>query len=210
MKNQPILFVHGIWDTGKVFRRLSKHLEKQGWKTHALSLKPNNGDKELNILAEQVSDYVETNFSPDEKFHLIAFSMGGLVSRYYIQRLGGIHRVQKFLTISTPHNGTWTAYCVNNPGSKQMRPNSKFLSDLNSDADMLKQLHFTSLWTPFDLMIVPATSSITPHAVHHSMILSPLHPWMLIHPHCHSTISQFLENNITPAADKKENTTPAL
>jgi triacylglycerol esterase/lipase EstA (alpha/beta hydrolase family) len=40
-----------------------------------------------------------------------------------------------------------------------MRPNSDFLKDLNSDVQMLKQIDFTSIWTPYDLMILPATSS---------------------------------------------------
>ena len=36
---------------------------------------------------------------------------------------------------------------------------SYFINDLNSDVEMLKQLNFTSIWTPYDLMIVPAASS---------------------------------------------------
>lgn len=41
-----------------------------------------------------------------------------------------------------------------------MRPGSSFLNDLNRDAGTLETISFTSLWTPFDLMILPATSSI--------------------------------------------------
>jgi len=44
------------------------------------------------------------------------------------------------------------------PGCVQMRPDSPFLQ-LNQDAIMLEQLNFTSIWTPFDLMIVPGNSS---------------------------------------------------
>ncbi len=36
--------------------------------------------------------------------------MGGVVSRYYLQRLGGLARVRRFVTISSPHHGTVTAY----------------------------------------------------------------------------------------------------
>jgi len=81
------------------------------------------------------------------------------VSRYYIQRLGGIHRVGKFVTIGSPHRGTWTAFLRANPGVCDMRPGSSFLRDLNRDAEMLDRISFTSIWTPFDLMIVPASSS---------------------------------------------------
>ena len=65
--------------------------------------------------------------------------MGGLVSRYYVQRLGGIERVRRLITISTPHQGTLWAHMVGNPGSRQMRPGSAFLSKLNHDAAMLER-----------------------------------------------------------------------
>jgi len=43
-----------------------------------------------------------------------------------------------------------------------MRPGSSFLRDLNRDVEMLDRISFTSVWTPFDLMIVPAASSRLP------------------------------------------------
>jgi triacylglycerol lipase len=85
--------------------------------------------------------------------------MGGLVSRYYIQRLGGIDRVQRFITISAPHNGTVAAYFTTRAGCVQMRPNHQFIQDLNSDVDLLDRIAVTSIWTPFDLMILPPRSS---------------------------------------------------
>lgn len=88
--------------------------------------------------------------------------MGGIVSRYYVQRLGGINRVGRFITVSSPHNGTVTGYLRSGPGCVQMRPKSAFLADLNQDAAMLEQVNFTSIWTPYDLMIVPPTSSKMP------------------------------------------------
>ena len=88
--------------------------------------------------------------------------MGGLVSRYYVQRLGGINRVQRLITISSPHKGTLTAYSLPLPGYLDMRPNSGLLRDLYQDVTMLKRINFTSMWTPFDIMIVPSNSSQMP------------------------------------------------
>jgi triacylglycerol lipase len=59
-----------------------------------------------------------------------------------------------------PHNGTWTAFLRANAGARQMRPGSRFLADLNADASILNRLPVTSIWTPFDLMIFPARSSL--------------------------------------------------
>lgn len=86
--------------------------------------------------------------------------MGGLVTRYYLQRLGGINKVHRYISISAPNNGTLTAYTLPRPGVKQMRPNSEFLQDLNQDIkDSLSQINVTVIWTPYDLLIVPPNSS---------------------------------------------------
>jgi triacylglycerol lipase len=140
-------------------RKIASHLRGLGWKVYDINLTPNSGDAKLEVLAQQVADLVDRIFPPDQPIDLLGFSMGGLVSRYYIQRLGGIDRVQRFITISSPHNGTIAAYFTTRPGCVQMRPNHPFIQDLNRDLDRLEQLNITSIWTPFDLMILPARSS---------------------------------------------------
>jgi triacylglycerol lipase len=66
------------------------------------------------------------------------------------------------VTISAPHQGTIAAYFTNLAGAVQMRPQSDFLQDLAQDVQMLSQLEFTSIWTPWDLIILPAHSSQLP------------------------------------------------
>ncbi|MFN6484388.1 MULTISPECIES: triacylglycerol lipase [unclassified Nostoc] len=177
-QRNPVLLIHGIDDTRAVFHKMAVDLVLQGWSVHSLNLVPNNGDVGLDELAKQVADYVTATFAPEQRLDLVGFSMGGIVSRYYVQRLGGINRVQRFITISSPHHGTVVAYGSRRPGCIQMRPDSIFLKDLNSDAVILGQLDFTSIWTPYDLMIVPANSSQMP--VGREVIVPvALHPWML-------------------------------
>ncbi|AFY45898.1 triacylglycerol lipase [Nostoc sp. PCC 7107] len=174
----PVLLIHGISDTEAVFRKMRNYLQDKGWSVYALNLVPNNGDVGLDILAQQVADYIAATFAPEQTLDIVGFSMGGIVSRYYVQRLGGIERVQRLITISSPHHGTYVAYGSWRPGCEQMRTHSNFLKDLNSDAVMLKQLNFTSIWTPYDLMIVPAKSSQMPIGTE-VIIPAASHPWML-------------------------------
>jgi triacylglycerol lipase len=156
----PVILVHGLWDRSIIFNTLSTYLQNLGWSVHRFDLIPNNGELPLEQLAEQLAIRIEQTLDPSQAFDLVGFSMGGIVSRYYVQRLGGLDRVQRFVTISSPHRGTWTAYATMQPGCMQMRPNSEFLQDLNRDAtEILGKLDFTSIWTPYDLMIVPASSS---------------------------------------------------
>ncbi|MGK7877626.1 MAG: alpha/beta fold hydrolase [Xenococcaceae cyanobacterium] len=159
MTRNPVLLIHGIFRKKSVFNKMSAYLNSLGWEVHRFNLKPNNATLGLDKLAVQVADYIENTFPFSQPLDLVGLSMGGLVSRYYVQRLGGINRVQRFITISSPHNGTLMAYALPFTGCVQMRPGSAFLQDLNRDVEILEQLNYTSLWTPYDFIIVPAQSS---------------------------------------------------
>ncbi|WP_309728458.1 triacylglycerol lipase [Chamaesiphon sp. OTE_75_metabat_556] len=155
----PVLLVHGLMDTSRKMRKIAAHLRGLGWQVTDIDLTANNGDTRLEILAQQVAAKIERTFAPHQRIDLLGFSMGGLVTRYYIQRLSGIDRVQRFVTISTPHRGTIAANFSMRCGCIQMRPDHDFIRDLNRDVDLLNELNFTSLWTPFDLIILPPSSS---------------------------------------------------
>lgn len=200
-KNQQrnsVLLIHGIEDTGAVFNTMASYLTQLGWPVYTLDLVPNNATVGLDILAQQVSDYVLNNFAPQQPIDLVGFSMGGIVSRYYVQRLGGFKRVQRLITISSPHHGTLMAYASQRQGCLQMRSNSQFLQDLNTDAHILEQLNFTSIWTPYDLMIVPAKSSQMP--VGKEIIVRVLlHPAMLTDPKSLAAVASALTETIKPS-----------
>jgi triacylglycerol lipase len=187
----PILLIHGLTDTSYKMRKMASYLYDMGWQVYTIDLTPNNGYGKLEILAEQVADLVDRTFAPHQHIDIIGFSMGGLVARYYIQRLGGIDRVQRFITISSPHRGTLAAYFSEYPGCVQMRPDSKFLRDLDRDVRVLKQLNFTSMWTPFDLIILPPSSSQLGIGTE---IMFPVaaHPLMVFDRRCLAAISEAL------------------
>jgi len=155
----PVLLVHGMRDTKLIFSKMSARLTQLGWCVHSLNLTPSDGSLGLELLAKQVADYISATFDPKVAIDIVGFSMGGIVSRYYLQRLGGINRVQRFIAISSPHSGTWAAYTLWGKGCVQMRPGSAFLEDLNRDAALLEKLNFTSIWTDWDFIIVPSNSS---------------------------------------------------
>lgn len=159
MERNPVLLVHGIFRRKSVFKQMSAYLSSLGWEVHSFDLKPSNARLGLDKLAEQISAYVTDNFAPNQPIDLVGLSMGGLVSRYYVQKLGGNERVKRFVTIASPHYGTWLAYSLPFAGCVQMRPGSVFLQDLNQELEILAKVNFTYIWTPYDFIIVPAQSS---------------------------------------------------
>ncbi|MDC0833825.1 lipase [Leptolyngbya valderiana BDU 20041] len=175
----PVVLVHGIGDTGAVFEQLASRLSSEGKSVYTIDLVPSDGTAGLDRLAHQVAEFVGDRLGSDRPFDLVGFSMGGLVARYYVQRLGGVERVERLITISSPHQGTWTAYALDRVGCHQMRPNSEFLLELDRDArDLLGQIDFTSIWTPYDLMILPARSSQLSVGTDRQIPVA-LHSWML-------------------------------
>jgi triacylglycerol lipase len=175
-----LILVHGFMDTAKRMAYLSRHLRDLGWKVLTPSLRPSNGTESIEALAEQLYIYIHENTTCDERISLIGFSMGGLVCRYYLQRLNGLVKTDKLITISTPHQGTFAAYCLPGSGIKQMRPESAFLQNLNADITALQQLVFVSFYSPFDLIIIPARSSVIPFGRNHK-VLALLHPLIVYH-----------------------------
>ena len=196
MKPNPVLFVHGIFVKKPIFAFMSPYFVSRGWDVHHVNLRENYGRWGIEKMAVQLRNYIAANFSPAQPFDIVGLSLGGLVSRYYIQRLRGIERVERFITISCPHNGTWMAYIL--PWWKtciQMRPGSAFLQDLNRDVAILEQLHYTGLWTPLDFIIVPGSSSKLGVGNEVKLWLFS-HAMMVMHPWCFKIVARALSSPI--------------
>lgn len=162
-KQAPVILVHGFWNTHRYLHCLAKRLRKKGWQVHSdFDLVPNNGGVGIEVLAQQLADYVQQKIGEGKPFHLVGYSMGGLVARYYVQYMAQKELVQSLVTIATPHHGTYRAYTFNRIGLIQMRPDSRFLSKLNADIHLLKDIHLTSIWTRFDTIVIPNKSARLP------------------------------------------------
>jgi triacylglycerol lipase len=109
-----------------------------------------------------------------------------------VQRGGGKGVVRRFVSISGPHAGTLTAHALPHVGARQMRPGSDLLRDLASDADPWGGVEVHALYTPFDLMIVPAVSALLPGATTTHRIPALLHRLMLSDRRVHAIVASLL------------------
>ena len=108
----PIVLVHGLfgYDEMRVagqpvieyFRGITGHLRAAGNRVFVPCLSPTRGILER---AEQLKEFVDREL-PDQQFHLIAHSMGGLDSRHMITHLEMAVRVLSLTTVGTPHRGS--------------------------------------------------------------------------------------------------------
>jgi triacylglycerol lipase len=76
-----------------------------------------------------------------------------------------------------------------------MRPGSRFLADLNRDLSDLQKVQFTSIWTPFDLTILPPTNSYLPVG-EMVQVLSPFHATLLLDPRILQIVANRLQQPI--------------
>src|SRR4051794_21974455 len=109
----PILLVHGVVDNRSIFTVLRRVLRRRGfgrvwtmnyhvW-THDLRAAARRLEATVDAVCEQ------TGY---DRIHVIGHSMGGLIARYYVQRMGGDARVHTLVTLGSPHGGTRAARLI--------------------------------------------------------------------------------------------------
>jgi len=116
---------------------------------------------------------------------VIAYSMGGLVARQYIATCGK-SRIDKFLTLATPHMGTlrfepfnlkWADKLVPRAGA-ELRPDSRLLWDLNTDVSSSSLPEFAAIggysWGRTDGVIEMGSTSLV-RSNHDGSLADKLH-----------------------------------
>jgi pimeloyl-ACP methyl ester carboxylesterase len=96
-----------------------------------------------------------------EKVNLVGHSLGGIISRYYLQKLGGWKYVHRAVYLGTPHKGVyWAVFGLATKAGRQLLPNSRLLDDLNNDPSRCRNIKCLSIISNFDEMVVPKESGI--------------------------------------------------
>jgi triacylglycerol lipase len=188
----PTILVPGWMDNARTLKVLANALNKAGQRAHVCSPQPSDLSMPIPEMAAALAADIDATFGAEMPVNLFGFSMGGLIGRFYLQKMEGWRRVQRFVTVATPHNGTILARFAHRLGAKQMRPNSAFLKELNGDLAPLRQIDFTSIWSPLDLMIVPNKSSLMPIG-RMRRVMSPAHVLMPYDPQVHHAVIDALE-----------------
>jgi hypothetical protein len=150
-------------DNRSIFTVLRRGLRRRGFRrVLALNYSPLTSDVRLAAtnLATRVEELCEeTGF---ERIHLIGHSMGGLVARYYVQRLGGDERVHTLVTLGTPHGGTLPAHLVPHRLARQLRPDSELIAELREPAPGCRT-RFVAVWSDLDQMMLPKRAARIDH-----------------------------------------------
>jgi triacylglycerol lipase len=161
----PLVLVHGLWDTPRLFRRLVERLEGRRDPLLAPHLPHGLGVRRLEELAGLLGSQIETAFGHEQPIDLLGFSMGGVIARTWIQLQGGHRRTRRFLSVGSPQQGTWLAQPW--PGRllasvADMKVGSSLLRRLNAETGLLEPIDCCSFYCAADLMVVPGWRAVLP------------------------------------------------
>ena len=159
----PILLIHGIMDNRSVFTVFRRALRRRGFGVvHAVNYGLLTGD--LREAARDLRDHVEKlcEATGADKVHIVGHSLGGVIARYFVQRLGGSARVDTLVTLGSPHSGTLGAYLIPTGLGHQLRPGSPPLTELAEPAPGCTT-RFLVVWSRMDQMVVPQRNARLQH-----------------------------------------------
>ena len=159
----PIILVHGMVDNRSIFTLLRRALLRRGF-GRVLTLNYSPLTQDVRTVAERLARLVEQTCEETgyERVHVVGHSMGGLIARYYVQRLGGDCRVHTLCTLGTPHEGTWSARLVPHASVRQLRPGSELMQELAAPAPGCRT-RFVAFWSDLDQVVVPQRSARIAH-----------------------------------------------
>ena len=180
----PLVLVHGLWDTPRVFRRLEDQLRGRRDPLLVPHLPHGLGHRPILELADQLGQAVQQRFGADRPLDVLGFSMGGVIGRTWIQLLGGHRRVRRLISVGSPHQGSLLAY----PWPRRwlasiadLRPNSGLLRQLNANLAPLETVDCCSFWCLTDHMVIPSWSGVLPVGPRRQLPVVT-HPQLISHP----------------------------
>lgn len=153
-----VVFVHGLVANRSGFLPLQTFLRLQGHHRQYCFNYRSAGS--LEALALRLKRDIDAKIRGG-RIDLVAHSMGGLVARFYLQQLGGARRVNRLITLGTPHLGTHAATFVPSALVRQLLPDGPFIRHLNA-LPPPKGLQVTSIVAGRDLLIQPVEAARCP------------------------------------------------
>jgi pimeloyl-ACP methyl ester carboxylesterase len=179
-RRNPIILLHGFAMNRTQWIWMARRLRARGhgpiYGMNYFSLQP------VARSARLLSRFVDEVLAREgcAQVDLVAHSMGGVVARYFNERLSDGRKVRRLITIGTPHAGTRMGrFGLGIPAARDLLGDSPLLGELGP---VPAGAAYTSIWSRADAVVQPAESaSIAPAGTdevfddlgHLSLVLSP-------------------------------------
>ncbi len=149
-----VVFVHGYLCNRGLWNPWLARLTREDRPFIALDLSPAFGRIEQGV--PQIEAAVArmagaTGLAP----LLVGHSMGGLAMRAWLAQSRAPERVHRWVTLGSPHHGTWLAHFGSTPNARQLRPDSAWLQALQKAVPEPWQRHAVCFYSNADNVVFP-------------------------------------------------------
>lgn len=184
-EQRTVVFVHGLFCNPSVFLPMAGYMRYRGIHQTLPFGYPSTHGVERGAIALKA---FLRNHVRGGAVDLVCHSLGGLVARSYLQELGGARRVDRCITLGTPHFGTYNAYWLASRVGREMRPGSPLLERLKASRTASENVRFLSIIGGSDNLVIPRVFArheeevCVPDLGHMAMLFSPA-VWRLVSGH---------------------------
>ena len=157
--------MHGLLDTPEVFKKLKSEIEHQREDLLIPHLSLRLGRTPIEEAAAELAEHIEAAYPGHSPLDLLGFSIGGVIARTWIQRLGGHRRTRRFISLGSPQQGTLTAQPWPGQifkGLADLKRDSALLRELNSNSELLESIDCHSFYSALDLAVLPGWRAVLP------------------------------------------------
>ena len=155
-EQRTVVLVHGYLGNRSSLFPLALYLRARGVRTLlSFSYSAASG---IERAAQELREFLRRRVRGG-RIDLVCHSLGGVIASAYLQLLGGARRVDRCITLGTPHRGTYNAYWLLSRIGRELRPDSRLLERLEATRGAAAAVRFTSVVAGSDNIIIPRVFS---------------------------------------------------
>jgi pimeloyl-ACP methyl ester carboxylesterase len=158
-----VLLVHGFMCNRGLWNPWLQRLRDAGVPCIAIDLEPPFGsiDAYAPLVERAVQQLEAATCVPPA---VVAHSMGGLAVRVWLDRYRADERIERVVTVGSPHHGSWIGRAGLAANARQTALGSAWLAELQRREPQSRYARFTCYYSHCDNIVFPASSATLPGA----------------------------------------------
>ena len=154
--DRVVVFVHGYGAAGAVFEPLRVEVERRlGVPTVDFTYRSISS---FGTITRDLAGLLD-RLAAGRRLDLVGHSLGGLLSRWYVQEMDGARHVDRIVTLATPHAGTASARIAPGPLGGVLLPGSAVVRRLQAGRARAGEVSHVALVAGADMMVSPPSSA---------------------------------------------------
>jgi triacylglycerol lipase len=190
----PVIFVHGFAGDASNWVAAIAAFRLAGYTSSELYTYDYNWAGDNKVSARGLGTMVDQVRARTgaAQVDIVNHSMGGLVTGWYVNELGGQPKVRHVASIAGANHGTTSAFaCIALVSCQEMAPGSSFITQYTAGDETPGNTRYATWYSPCDGVIIPYTSTPLAGASNH-FVLCQNHLGFLVDPFVLTAVIQFL------------------